>query len=50
MLLKPERLKEAEQQVVETLCRLSPEVAQATALARRFMQMVRERQANQLSE
>lgn len=50
MLLRPERLKEAEQQVVETLCRLSPEVEQATALARRFMQMVRERQADQLSE
>lgn len=50
MLLKPERLKEAEQQVVETLCRLSPEVEQATASARRFMQMVRERQAHQLSE
>jgi len=50
MLLKPERLKEAEQQMVENLCRLSPEVEQATALTRRFMQMVRERQADQLSE
>lgn len=50
MLLKPERLKEAEQQVVENLCRLSPELAQATELARRFMRMVRERQAGQLSE
>lgn len=50
MLLKPERLKETEQQVVETLCQLSPEVKQATALARRFMQLVRERQADQLNE
>jgi transposase len=48
MLLKPEGLKEAEPQVVENLCRLSPEVAQATGLARRFFQMVRERQADQL--
>ena len=48
MLLKPEGLKEAEPQVVENLCRLSPEVAQATELARRFMQMVRGRQADQL--
>ena len=50
MLLKPEKLKEAEQQVVETLCRLSPEAKQATVLARRFMQLVRERQAEQLNE
>jgi transposase len=50
MLLKPEKLKEAEQQVVETLCRLSPEVRQATALAHRFMQLVRDRQAGQLNE
>lgn len=50
MLLKPERLNEAEQQVVENICRLSPEVERATELARRFMQMVRERQADQLSE
>jgi len=50
MLLKQEGLKEAEQQVVENLCRLSPEVAQATELACRFMQMARERHADQLSE
>lgn len=50
MLLKQEGLKEAERQVVENLCRLSPEVAQATELVRRFMQMARERQAAQLSE
>src|SRR5207248_5899039 len=38
-----------EPQVVENLCRLSPEVEQATELARRFMQMVRGRQANHLN-
>lgn len=48
MLLKPEGMKEAEPQVVENLCRLSPEVAQATELTRRFFQMVRGRQAEQL--
>jgi transposase len=48
MLLKPEGLKEAEPQVVENLCQLSPEVAQATELTRRFFQMVRGRQAKQL--
>jgi transposase len=36
--------------VVETLCRLSPEVKQATVLTRRFIQLVRERQADQLNE
>lgn len=50
MLLKPEGLKETEQQVVENLCRLSPEVAQATGLTRRFIQMTRERQVDQLSD
>jgi transposase len=50
MLLKPEKLKEAEQQTVENLCRLSPEVAQATELAGSFFQMVRERQADYLSD
>jgi transposase len=49
MLLKPERLKEAEQHVVTNICRLSPEVERATELTRRFMQMVRERQAEQLN-
>jgi transposase len=49
MLLKPEGLKEAESQVVENLCRLSPKVAQATELARRFFQLARGRQAEQLN-
>lgn len=49
MLLKPEGLREAEPQVVENLCRLSPEVAQATELARRFFELVRGRQAEQLN-
>jgi transposase len=50
MLLKPEKLKKTEQQVVENVCRLSPEVAQATELARSFFQMVRGRQADHLSD
>ena len=49
MLLKPEGLNEAESQVVENLCRLSPEVAEATELARRFFQLARGREAEQLS-
>lgn len=49
MLLKPEGLKGAESQVVENLCRLSPEVAQAAGLARRFFQMAREWDAAQLN-
>jgi transposase len=49
MLLKPERLKEADSQMVENLCRLSPEVAEATVLARRFFQLARGREAEQLS-
>jgi transposase len=49
MLLKPEGLKEAESQVDENLCRLSPEVAQATELARRFFRLAHSRQAEQLN-
>lgn len=49
LLLKPEGLNEVERQVSENLCRLAPEIAQATELVRRFMQMVRGRQADQLN-
>lgn len=45
MLLKPEELKNQEREMIERLCRLSPEVKTARELALSFMEMVRERQA-----
>lgn len=48
MLLQPEKLKDEEQKLIETLCQLSPEITRATDLVCRFRQMVRERQAERL--
>jgi transposase len=43
MLLKPEELENKGQEMIERLCRLSPEVKTARELAVSFMEMVRER-------
>ena len=48
MLLRPEKLKDDEQKIVELLKRLSPEVASAQILARRFVEMVKERRVDEL--
>jgi transposase len=50
MLLRPEKLKDGEQRIVELLHRLSPDVAKAQELAGRFVKMIRERQADALRE
>jgi len=49
MLLKPEGLKESQSEMIDELCRLSPEVKNAADLACRFLQLVRGRQSEQLS-
>jgi transposase len=50
MLLRPEKLKEEEQKIVELLCRLSPEVAHAQELALNFVELIRERRAADLRQ
>jgi len=50
MLLRPEGLEDEEQQVIELLCRLSPEVAQAQRLALGFVEVVKERRADELRQ
>jgi transposase len=45
MLLKPEELEAKEREMVDHLCRLSPEVKMAQELALSFMEMIRERRA-----
>src|ERR1051325_6655618 len=50
MLLRPEKLKDEEQQMVELLCRLSPEVKQAQELAQGFVGLIRERRVDALRE
>jgi len=44
MLLRPEKLKDDEQKIVELLHRLSPDVARAQELAGDFVKMIKERQ------
>jgi hypothetical protein len=41
MLLKPEKLKEPEQEVIKRLIELSPEIKRATKLASRFYQLMK---------
>jgi transposase len=48
MLLRPEELKDEEKKVAETLCRLSPEVKRAQQLALSFVEVVKERRADEL--
>ena len=48
MLLRPEGLEAEERQTVELLCRLSPEVGRAQALALSFVEVVKERRADEL--
>jgi transposase len=49
MLLKPEKLKEPEQEVVKRLVELSPEIKEAVKLADNFYQLMKERKAGQLN-
>lgn len=50
MLLRPEKLKDEEQKMVELLCQLSPEVKQAQDLALNFARLIRERRVDELRE
>lgn len=50
MLLKPEELETKEQEMIERLCRLSPEVKAAQELALSFLEMVRERRAERFDD
>jgi transposase len=50
MLLRPEELEDEEKQVIELLCRVSPEVGQAQQLALSFVGLVKERRADELRE
>ena len=48
MLLRPEGLEDEEKQAIELLCRLSPEAARAQQLALSFVEVVKERRADDL--
>jgi transposase len=48
MLFRPEELTDEEKKTVELLCRLSPEVRQAQQLALSFVEVVKERRADEL--
>jgi transposase len=48
MLLRPEKLKDEEEKIVEDLCQFLPEVRGAQELARGFFGIVRERKADEL--
>jgi transposase len=50
MLLQPEKLKDAEQNMVELLCHLSPEIRQAQELALNFVGIIREQRVDELRE
>lgn len=48
MLLMPEKLKVEQQEIVEDLCRFSPDVSRAQELARGFLAIIRERKVDDL--
>lgn len=48
MLLRPEGLTDEAKKLVELLCQLSPEVKQAQQLALGFVEVVKERRAEEL--
>ena len=48
MLLRPEGLENEEEQAIELLCQLSPEVARAQQLALSFVEVVKERRVDDL--
>jgi transposase len=50
MLLQPQKLKDAEQKMVELLCHLSPEIRQAQELALNFVSLIRGRHVDELRE
>ena len=49
LLLRPEKLKEEERQLVEQMCQRSPEIARAQQLVLSFSEMVKGRQVEKLS-
>jgi transposase len=49
MLLKPEKIKEPEQEVIKRLVELSPEIKTAVKLAGHFYQLMKERKVGRLS-
>jgi transposase len=50
MLLQPEKLKDEEQEMVELLCQLSPEIKQAQELALKLVNIIRGRRVDELRE
>ena len=50
MLLRPGELTDEEKKTVELLCRLSPDVRRAQQLALSFVEVVKERRADELRE
>jgi transposase len=50
MLLRPDKLKDEEQKMVELLCQLSPELKQAQELSLNFLKLVKERRVDELRE
>jgi len=50
MLLRPDELKDEDKKKAELLCRLSPEVGRARRLALSFIEVVKERRADELRE
>jgi len=50
MLLKPEELENKEREMIDHLCRLSPEVKAAQELALSFIEMIRERRAERFDD
>jgi transposase len=50
MLLKPEGLENKECEMIDHLCRLSPEVNAAQELALSFIEMIRERRAERFDD
>ena len=48
MLLRPEGMGDEEQRMAELLCRLAPEVGQAQQLALSFVEVIKERRADEL--
>ena len=48
MLLRPEGLEDEEKQAIELLCQLSPDLARAQQLALSFVEVVKERRADDL--
>ena len=50
MLLRPEKLDDEQQSIVEKLCQLFPQIGRAQELAQEFTRIVRERSADKFNE